>query len=63
MLVTLTENVTDIDFTNVPASGLTTFQMYITQASGASYTVVINQITVNGGSHATAKTARMVVFL
>lgn len=56
--LTLTENVTGINFTNVPASGLTTFQMYITQASGASYTVAINAITVNGGSSATAKTAK-----
>jgi hypothetical protein len=56
--LTLTENVTDIDFTNVPTSGLTTYQMYITQDSSSSYTVAINAITVNGGSDVTAKTAK-----
>ena len=54
--ITLTENITDIDFTNVPANGTSTFTLKITQDSSSSYTVAINQITVNGSGHQTAKT-------
>ena len=53
---TLTENITDIDFTNVPASGVSTFTLQITQDS-TDRTVAINAVTVNGGSDVTAKTA------
>ena len=54
--ITLTESITDIDFTNVPANGTSTFTLKITQDSSSSYTVAINQITVNGSGHQTAKT-------
>ena len=54
--LTLTENVTDIDFTNVPANGVGTFTLKITQDSSTAYTVAINAITVNGSGHQTAKT-------
>ena len=53
--ITLSEDVTDIDFTNVP-TGLATFQLYITQDS-SDRTVAINQITVNGGGHAVGLTS------
>lgn len=53
--ITLTENVTDIDFTNVPTSGISTFTLQITQDS-TDRTVAINAITVNAGSDVTAKT-------
>jgi len=55
--LTLTENVTDIDFTNVPANGVSTFTLKITQDAASAYTVAINAITVNGGGDVTAKTA------
>jgi hypothetical protein len=55
--ITLTENITDIDFTNVPASGVSTFTLQITQDASSAYTVAINAVTVNGGSDVTAKTA------
>jgi len=54
---TLTENITDIDFTNVPTSGTCAITWIITQDSSSSYTVAINAVTVNGGSDVTAKTA------
>ena len=54
--ITLTENITDIDFTNVPASGVSTFTLQITQDS-TDRTVAINAVTVNGGGNVTAKTA------
>ena len=54
--ITLSENITDIDFTNVPTSGVSTFTLQITQDS-SSKTVAINAVTVNGGSDVTAKTA------
>ena len=53
--ITLTENVTDIDFTNVPTSGISTFTLQITQDS-TDRTVAINAITVNAVSDVTAKT-------
>ena len=55
--LTLTENVTDIDFTNVPANGVSTFTVQITQDASTAYTVAINAITINGGGDVTAKTA------
>ena len=54
--ITLTENITDIDFTNVPANGVSTFTLQITQDS-TDRTVAINAVTVNGGGNVTAKTA------
>ena len=54
--ITLTENITDIDFTNVPTNGVSTFTLQITQDSTAR-TVAINAVTVNGGGDVTAKTA------
>jgi len=55
--VTLAHNVTDIDFTNVPTNGTATFTLKVTQDGTGSRTMAINAVTVNGGSHATAKTA------
>ena len=54
--ITLTENITDIDFTNVPTNGVSSFTLQITQDS-TDRTVAINAVTVNGGSDVTAKTA------
>ncbi len=51
--LTLTENVTDIDFTNVPTDGSITFMLKITQDASTAYTVAINAMTVNGGSDVT----------
>ena len=55
--ITLTENITDIDFTNVPAAGVATFTLQITQHASSAKTVAINAVTVNGGGNVTAKTA------
>ena len=55
--LTLTENVTDIDFTNVPTDGVSSFTLKITQDASSAYTVAINAVTVNGGGDVTAKTA------
>ena len=54
--VTLGHNVTDIDFTNVPTNGISTFTLQVTQDGTGSRTMAINQVTVNGGGHVTAKT-------
>lgn len=54
--VTLGENVTDIDFTNVP-TGVCSFTLLVKQDGTGSRTMAINAITVNGGSHDTGKTA------
>lgn len=54
---TLTEAITDIDFTNVPASGTCAITLVITQDASSAYTVAINAVTVNGGGDVTAKTA------
>lgn len=48
--ITLTENITDIDFTNVPTSGHVTFTLYVSTDTTTSYIININKITVNGGS-------------
>tara|TARA_R100001440_G_scaffold56477_1_gene76257 strand:- start:2258 stop:3322 length:1065 start_codon:yes stop_codon:yes gene_type:complete len=55
--ITLTENITDIDFTNVPSAGVSTFTLQITQHASSAKTVAINAVTVNGGGNVTAKTA------
>lgn len=55
--LTLTENVTDIDFTNVPTDGSSSFMLKITQDASTAYTVAINAMTVNGGSNVTGLTA------
>ena len=54
--ITLTENITDIDFTNVPTNGVSTFTLQITQHASSAKTVAINAVTVNGGGNVTAKT-------
>ena len=55
--VTLTGNVSGgIDFTNVPAAGVWTFTLIVTQDGTGSRTMDIDEITINGGSHITAKT-------
>lgn len=54
--VTLGHNVTDIDFTNVPTNGTSTFTLKVTQDGTGSRTMAINAITVNGGSNVTALT-------
>ena len=54
--VTLAHSVTDIDFTNVPTD-FATFTLVVTQDGTGSRTMAINQITVNGDAHQTAKTA------
>ena len=54
--ITLTENISDIDFLNVPTSGVSTFTLQITQDT-TDRTVAINAVTVNGGGDVTAKTA------
>ena len=55
--ITLTENITDIDFTNVPTNGVSTFTLQITQHASSAKTVAINAVTVNAGGNVTAKTA------
>ena len=55
--ITLTESITDIDFTNVPAAGSCAITLIITQHASSAKTVAINAITVNGGGNLTAKTA------
>jgi hypothetical protein len=54
---TLTENITDIDFTNVPTSGTCAITWIVTQDASSAYTVAINAVTVNGGGNVTALTA------
>lgn len=60
--ITLTENVTDIDFLNVPSNGVSSFTVKVTQDASSAYTVAINAITVSNSGTAdtnavTAKTA------
>ena len=55
--ITLTENVTDIDFTNVPTNGISTFTLQITNHASSPKTVTITAVTVNGGGNVTPKTA------
>jgi len=55
--ITLSENITDIDFTNVPTNGTSNFTMKVTQDGTGSRTMAINAITVNGGSDVTGLTS------
>lgn len=55
--VTLAHSVTDIDFTNVPANGTSSFTLKVTQDGTGSRTMAINAITVNGGGDVTGLTA------
>ena len=48
--VTLAHSVTDIDFTNVPTNGTSSFTLKVTQDGTGSRTLAINKVTVNGGS-------------
>ena len=54
--VTLTGNVTDIDFTNVPTAGVSTYTLRVKQDGTGSRTMAINKVTVNGGSEEVADT-------
>jgi hypothetical protein len=53
--VTLAHSVTDLDFTNVPAAGISTFTCIFTQDGTGSRTLATNAVTVNT-SAATVKT-------
>tara|TARA_R110002020_G_scaffold7496_1_gene31466 strand:+ start:736 stop:1716 length:981 start_codon:yes stop_codon:yes gene_type:complete len=55
--VTLAHNVTDIDFTNVPTNGTSTFTLKATQDGTGSRTLSLGKVTVNTGSEAVALTA------
>lgn len=55
--ITLTEDITDIDFTNVPTSGYSEFILQVTQASSASYTINLEDMSINGGTDVAAKVA------
>ena len=55
--VTLTGNVSGgIDFTNVATNGVSTFTLKVTQDGTGGRTMDIDEITVNGGGHATGLT-------
>jgi len=54
--ITLTENITDIDFTNVPSSGQAEFTLHITQHASSAKTVNLKKVTVNGGSEVALRT-------
>ena len=55
--VTLSHNVDDLHFTNVPTSGFATFTLIVTQDGTGSRTMDIDAVSVNGGGDVTAKTA------
>lgn len=55
--LTLTESVTDIDFTNVPTNGVSSFTVKVTQDASSAYTVAINDIDINAPT-LTAQTAK-----
>ena len=55
--ITLGENITDLDFNNVPAAGLATFTLIVTQDGTGSRTMAINQCNVNSQGHQTGLTA------
>jgi|14BtaG_2_1085337.scaffolds.fasta_scaffold00061_2 hypothetical protein len=55
--VTLAHSVTDIDFLNVPAAGISTFTLIVTQDGTGSRTMAINKTTVNGQAETAGKTA------
>ena len=54
--VTLGHSVTDIDFTNVPTNGTSSFTLKVTQDGNGNRTMAINAITVNGGGDVTGLT-------
>ena len=54
--VTLGTNVTNINFTNVPTAGVSTFTLIVTQDGTGSRTMAINAVSVNSATAATAKT-------
>ena len=54
--ITVSEDITDIDFTNVPTNGTSSFTMKVTQDGTGSRTMAINAITVNGGGNVTGLT-------
>ena len=54
--ITLSENITDIDFTNVPTNGTSSFTLKVTQDGTGTRTMAINAITVNGGGNVTGLT-------
>ena len=60
--ITLTENITDIDFTNVPSSGQAEFTLHITQHASSAKTVSLKKLTVNGGSEVLARTVSSLNF-
>jgi hypothetical protein len=55
--ITLSEDIIEIDFTNVPTNGTSNFTMKVTQDGTGSRTMAINAITVNGGSDVTGLTS------
>jgi hypothetical protein len=55
--ITLTEDITDVDFTNVPTSGYSEFILQVTQASSASYAIDLEDMSINGGADVAAKVA------
>ncbi len=55
--ITLTEDITDVDFTNVPTSGYSEFILQVTQASSASYAIDLEDMSINGGTDVAAKVA------
>ena len=55
--LSLTEAITDIDFTNVPTSGHFKFTLYVTTHSTTAYVINVNKTTVNGGSETDCLTA------
>ena len=59
--ITVSENITDIDFTNVPTNGTSSFTMKVTQDGTGSRTMAINAITVNGGGNVTGLTQVLLV--
>ena len=55
--ITLTGNVSGgIDFTNVPTDGVASFTLRVIQDGTGGRTMDIDEISLNGGSHATGKT-------
>ena len=54
--LTIATNVDDLHFTNVPATGVTTFTLVVTQDGTGSRTMDIDAVSVNTGSDVTAKT-------
>ena len=54
--VTLGTSVTNINFTNVPTSGVSTFTLIVTQDGTGGRTMAIDAVSVNSATAATAKT-------